>query len=280
MGTQENMAAPAGNAHDDLAKITGIGRVGAKALNRVGVYRFRDLALCSSADLSQLLTEVGFRASPKTTAKWIEEANERSWETHAAFTVFFEYKDDKRGEREWQTRVYGEGERKYGAQKPFPGVEPGPWTEWMLDQAKLPAAAQPASAQIEAAAPSTPSARYDAWAEILDVQMSESKPAPEDQQKRLNAEVRFKVSGPGADQLTADRAPYWLELHIIDLENDASNLIVAEARELEPQVLEYTSTQSFPIPELGRYELHTVVLLLLPGEAIAHYQGPILRVVR
>jgi len=279
MGTQDNKPAPAGNARDELANITGIGDVGAKALNKVGIYRFRDLAHCDASGLSQLLAEVGFRASPKTTAKWIEEAEERSWEPHAAFSVFFEYWEDEQGEKKWQTRVYGEGEKKHGAQKLFPGVESDRWLEWILEQAKLPGAAKPVPAQVEAAAPPIRGARYDAQAEILDVQLSEVRPSPEGQQKRLRAEVHFRVSGPSASKLTADRIPFRLEMHTVDLESRTSSLIAVEGKQLDPQVLEYTSRQEFPIPELGRYELRTDLLLLLPGEMLAYHQGPTFGVV-
>ena len=69
------------------------------------------------------------------------------------------------------------------------------------------------------------------------------------------------------------------KVHTVDVESRASNLVASEPGQLQPELFEYTSQQRFPIPELGRYELHSIVFLLPPHEMMAFYQGPALKVV-
>ena len=93
------------------------------------------------------------------------------------------------------------------------------------------------------------------------------------------AEVCFQVSGTDAEVLTADRTPFRIDVHTVDSESEASNLVASEEGQLEPQVFEYTSQPRFPIPGVGRYKLQSDVVLLLPsGEMRASHVGPTFRV--
>ena len=279
MGGSKQAALPASDGRDDLERITGIGEHWAWTLYKIGILRFKDLAQRTPQDLSQLLAEAGFKASPDKTEKWIAEAKEREWETHAEFSVFFEFKTDEQGGQEWQTRVYGEGEKKYGAQRLFPGVEPAPWAEWIVEQAKLPVEAKPIPGRIEAAPRPTARGRPDVQIQILRLEFTEIRPSSGVREERLVAEVEFQVSGSDAAKLIADRISFQIEIYTLDLESHAFELAVSNGGRLEPGKHEYTSRQAFPLPELGRYEVYAVVHLLPPGESIAHCQGPKLTVV-
>jgi hypothetical protein len=307
MGTEEQLVAAADDACDDLETIRGIGSKWAAALHRTGIRRFEDLAQYTPHSLAKaLFDQTGVKVPPERieAKQWIGQARElaqhanpgrtpaneetegakdpphasprRKWEQHAAFSVFFDYEIDEHGERMWQTRVY---DNESGVEEPLPGIEPTPWVNWILERAKLPVSAEPVPTPIEAAAPPTPMTLYDAQIEILDVRVSALGPSPDVPEKRLATEVRFQVSGPEAERLAADRIPFRIEVHTVDLKSGASVLVASEGGKLEPQVFEYTSQQEFPLPELGRYELHAVILLLLPGEMMASHQGPTLKVV-
>jgi hypothetical protein len=277
MGMKGKAVASMGDKGDDLTRITGIGGYWANALNRVGIRRFGDLAQQSPSDLSELLEKAGFKASPEKTEKWIEEAKERSWKTHAEFSVFFEYKTGEHGEREWQTRVYGE--KRAGVQAPFQGVEPALWTEWILEQANLPADTRPLPPQIEPTPEPAPVALDDLQIEIRHIRLFPIEPSPGVRRKRLEAEVSFCVSGPIAIKRMADRAFFQVEIYFVDPDCGAFDLVASQGGRLEPEVAEYTSLQAFPVPGLGCYQVYAIVLLLPPCNGMTYRRGPTLTVV-
>lgn len=94
------------------------------------------------------------------------------------------------------------------------------------------------------------------------------------------AEIRFQISGTRVKILAADRIPYQIEVQTVNLESDASNLVASEQSHLQPEVFEYTSQQEFPIPDPGRYELQSSIVLMPPsGKISAFYRGSTFRVI-
>jgi hypothetical protein len=301
---------------DDLQQIKGIGQVVAQAMNSVGIHRYADLARFTSESLSDLLKAEIPSISPKRIERedWIgqaralaqlanterkptEEASEvaeepeeeapspSTWRQHAGFSVFFDYLIDEQGEQLWQTRVYHD---ETDEEAIFPGVTTTPWAKWVTEQAKLPAESmpsvtervpEPTPAETEIAAPPATKTPYDAELEFIEVQVSEIKPSSDVPEKRLKARVRFQVVGSEAETVAAELIPFQIAVHAVDLESGASGLIASGDSELQPRVFEYTSELTFPIPEVGRYELHTIVLLLPPREMMANHRGPIIKVV-
>jgi len=212
--------------------------------------------------------------------------NDPTWREQAAFSLWFGHVTDEHGKQVWRTCVYHEsGEQKAMeqagpiAKKDFTGVVTDPWVNWILERARLPVAAEPIPTEIEAAVPPAPVRSYDAQLEILDVQVSQVTTPPGVRGKKLMAEVRFQISGPERATLVAERLPFQIEVHTIDVESEAAHLVASERSRLQPQVFEYTSHQEFPIPDLGRYELQSIVLLLPPGEMLAFRQDAPFRVV-
>lgn len=297
MGTEKNVIASTNDERDNLEAIKGIGPSFSEALYEIGICRFADLAQYTPQDLSKVLLEqAGVRVPPERieTKDWIGQARElvqqgntermppeeqvklakkpeeapspptRSYT--AEFTVFFDYVTDEHGEWIWQTRLYYAGNG--GEETILPGIETAQWVNWILERANLPVAAPPA--------PVTP---YDAQIEILDAQVSQSPTPLGVKDKKLMAEVRFQILGPEAETLVAERIPYQIEAHTIDLETGDSNLVASERSQLQPDVFEYRSQQEFSIPDLGHYELQSIVLLLPPGEMMAFHQGAPFRVV-
>jgi hypothetical protein len=300
-------------------EINNLGQRCAEALNRIGIFRPDDLAQYStSAELQQALEEKGEEiqfwriekynwigqareilaqrgnnehSSPQEEAEKPEKASSdrESRDPDAIFTVSFYLKRGEDGRSVLQTtKVYDE--KNAGEEPPFEGSDTTSWVNWMFERAKLPPIAEPIPTETAVAAESVPAetkaavppesvASEAASIEISKVQLSEVGPSSGVPKKRLLAEVRFKLSGTEVETLTAAGAPFRTEVHTVDVESRVSDLVASGLSYLESDKFEYNSQQEFPIPELGRYELHTIVLLLPPNEMMVSCQGPTLNVV-
>lgn len=212
------------------------------------------------------------------------------WEQYVGFNLYFESRTDEQGQKEWRTVVYKSLEPdNFNDKKEFLGIASTPWVNWILEQATLPITAEPSPPETEVASASVPAETEaavspeqlvpeEANIEILDVQLSKLGALPGVSKKKLIAKVHFQLSGPDAEMISTDRLPFRIEVHTVDLESGDAELVAAGPGQFRPQVFEYTSQQQFPIPELGRYEVHTIVLLLPPHENMASYRGPTLNV--
>lgn len=304
--------------NDNLEEIEGVGPGYADALRQAGVHTFADLAHFTSPEalhavlLENAETDVPLwkierndwigQARKKVAAKVVTKraaaepqsaagnagpASEESpppeeWQEHAVFMVFFERRAGEEGQELWQTRTYrSENDGEVAA---FPGVEPFPWVEWILNNAHLPfevpspmLAEQPAEAEETGIVAETglPAAEGFTVA-IRNASLSELGPTADAPEKGLGAEVQFDVSWPPAASETP--AHYRVEIHTVELESGDTALVASEGGRLESGVHSYRSHQRFPIPEVGRYRLHYVVLLLPPAGAVAFHDGPTLNI--
>jgi len=299
---------------DNLQELKGIGPAIEQALNSRGIYRFADLLDFTPDSLTELLkADIPYispkyierydllnqvrdlvrgqqrRRAPRSEAdetpapsadgqKGAGKAPLKDWRELADFFVSFGFAIGKEGEEKLQTKAHHSQ-----ADKPqeWDGIATAQLTDWMLSQANLPLPAE-IEAPVEEGAPAelpSPATPYNAQIKILEAKVSETGPSSGVPERRLRAEVRFQVSGAEAKTLTADCIPFRVEVHVVDLKSRASNLVAAEGRKLQPRIFEYISQQAFPLPDLGRYELHTVVLLLPPGEMMTFHRGPTFRVV-
>jgi hypothetical protein len=211
---------------------------------------------------------------PSTESQETEAAKEsrESWRELADFFVSFGLTIGPEGEERYQTKVHHSQADKA---EQWDGIVADQLIDWMFSQTNLP---QPAKVETqvekeEAAAP------YDVRIEILEVQLSEVPTPFGAREKNLKGRVHFQLSGPEAEPLTAQQLPLRVELHTVNLENQSSALVASDSSQLQPSRFEYTSKQEFRLPGLGRYELHSIVLLLPPGDMMACHQGPIFKVV-
>jgi hypothetical protein len=315
MGTNENNIISEDDEKFVLEDIVGIGPTYAKDLSIISIREPADLVKYTPDSLSEALREVGVIVSPKIIENkdWIGQAKkgldqldnngqkppeeeaeapqeleesqtQSTWQQHAGFYVFFDFETGKNGEQVWQTRVWQT--RAYhnesGDEEPFPGVGPDPWVNWILEKAELLDVAEMAPTEPEIAASTEAAAGValeEARIDILDVQLSETSPSSGIPEKKLMAEVHFQISGIKAETLTTDFTPFYVEVQALNLESKAKNLVASGRGQLEPQKFEYSSRQVFPIPELGRYEIHSRVYLLPSDEMMAPHKGPIFKVV-
>lgn len=315
MGTNESNKISDDDETIVLKGIHGIGPTYAKALSKIPIREPADLAKYTPDSLSEALREVGVKVSAKKienddwigqakkgldqldnngqkppeeeaeAAQELEESQTQStWQQHAGFYIFFDYEMGKDGEQVWQTRVWQT--RAYhnesGEEEPFPGVGPSPWVNWIMEKAELLDVAEMASTEPEIASSTEAAVAVpleEASIDILDVQLSETSPSSGKPEKKLMAEVSFKLSGIKAETLTTDCNPFLVEVQALNLESKAKNLVASGQGQFEPQKFEYSIRQEFPIPELGRYEIHSRVLLLPSDEMIALHKGPIFKVI-
>jgi hypothetical protein len=211
-----------------------------------------------------------------------------SREYDAVFTVSFDVARDEDGQPALQTTVYDE--KNAGKEEVFQGSDPAPWVNWILERASLPLALELVPTQeemtmvspptgTEFAVPPVPAGLYDAELKIGDVEVSVVGPSSETPEKRLKAEINFRLSGADAETLTSQSIPFRIEGYTVDLESGVLELVASDRSQLEPQVFEYRGQERFAIPDVGRYEFHSRVLLLPPGEVAAYHRGPNIRVV-
>lgn len=314
MSTGEHSASSTSNQIDDLESIKGIGPGFARALKKIGVHHFDDLAQYTPEELAAaLLQQAGIKVpAERIEAKdWIgqarelaqqtagaplsleqrevgeeaepaEAASEPVWRQHAGFSLFFDYAMDESGRQSWQTRVYHE---ESGDETVLPGVNTADWVNLVLQQAQLPSMDEPASVATVPAptekgeTPAKPVKPHKANVEIVDVQVEEMEPLSGSIGNRMMVAVHFQLSGPGATDLIADNTPFQVEIQLTDLEKGNVHFTESKRNQLQPEVLEYTSRQELPLPEPGRYEVHSLITLFSPEELKAEYEGPIVNVI-
>jgi hypothetical protein len=135
---------------------------------------------------------------------------------------------------------------------------------------------KPEEAPSRSPAPAEPS---DIRIEIGDVQLSVIKPTIVRPEKMLKAEVSFQLYGSHAETLAAKGIPFRIEGYTVNLESGVSKLVTSVQSRLVPHLFEYAGEQAFDIPDVGRYEFHSIVLLLPPGKTATYHCGPTIRVV-
>jgi hypothetical protein len=223
-------------------------------------------------------------------AETTEEApsSPESREHDAVFTVSFGEVRDEDGQTLLQTTVYDE--KNAGKEEVFQGSDTALWVNWILERADLPVAVEhipvqaevtgePPPTETEASVPPAPVEPQGAQLKIGGVEVSVVGPASGVPEKRLKAEINFQLSGADAKTLTSQGIPFRTESYTVDLESGVLELVSSHRSQLEPQVFEYRGQEKFAIPDVGRYEFHSRVLLLPPGEIVAYHRGPTIRVV-
>jgi hypothetical protein len=218
---------------------------------------------------------------PKKRQISAEASGNSAWHQQAGFSLFFDYMLDERGEPVWQTRVWRT--RAYhdesGDEAQFPGIAPVPWVEWILKQANLLTIAASTPGASEPVTPLLSEPDADLKLEILEMSVDDAAESTGGRQRKLVATVHFALSGSKVESVVAEQSTYQVECHTINTATGSNQLVAYERGSLQPKTLDYISRQSFLIPELGTYELQSIVLLLPPAAAPAVHQGPTLRVV-
>ena len=302
--------------YDDLTIIDGLGEGSAKILNKINIRRVADLAKYNGpGELHQALLEADIRSiplsrienknSPKQMGDWLQQARElvegtddeaslldvktavpnspgEEWQEHAHFDLIFESKLGKDGLKVWRTYVIHE--QGYNDDPlDYPGIEDTSiWVNWILERANLPAVAKrlPTSAEVDQAAkkeaaPQKASGKVEV--KILDVDINLYKPMSEQLEKQLEAQIRFQLTGAGAESLAADGYPLEVQVYTVDLDSQDTQQIVSDEAQIQP--LSHACTHPFPMPEVGHYQLQGQIALSLADKKVTtDFVGPKFRV--
>lgn len=291
---------------DNFEIIDGIGSTWAKALHKIGVHRFEDLARCTPQGLSKTLREKAKTNVPPgriETKNWIGQAralaqqanteytppeeqvegankpeklpSRSRWPQRAGFSVYFEYIADNQDKKTPQTRVYHD---ESGEEVLYSGWESTQWVDWVLQRAGLLVPTEPAPAERKEPIFPVPEVAEKAHIQVLDVQISETSPSPKAPQENLLAQVHLRILGDVPEPLSAASTPFQVQVHAVELEGAGSSMVAVEWNRFVPGQLDYTCYLRFPVPDFGKYEIQTIVLL--PSiEMAAFHTGPILSIV-
>lgn len=205
------------------------------------------------------------------------------WRPVQEFTLFLDDRVDDEGHRQWQLRAY---DGVSGLEDKFTVQDYNSWVEWIFDHAKMPesekleVSEQPVrepAAEPEKVADEPETAPVEpAQLDIIDVEVRRS---PATERAELEASVTFRVSGAEAGRVVAERYDYQVEVYTSKMEDGTSRFGGYARGQLEPGRLEYESRVTFPMLELGRYELESMVLLFPPGEGVSFFKGSTFRIV-
>jgi len=289
MRSKEEVTASPDDTRDELKVIKGIGPTFSRALHTAGIHHVDDLTRFTPEELSTALLErAGVKVAPEKIEAndWIGQARELAqpasvacasagrvaeplkplevapaapkWRQHAGISLFFDRATDNRGETIEQTRVYHE---ESGDETHFPGFETTPWVDWILRHAGLPAV------------------RASACVEILDVDLTEIESPMRDSPRTFAATIRFRLSGPDAAALQTSGIPYQVQVQALSRDRNTLELLANHHDRLRPEVDEYVCDLEAPMPDLGDYELHSLVLLLPPDRLVTCHRSSIVHVV-
>jgi hypothetical protein len=210
-----------------------------------------------------------------------------SQEHDAVFTVSFDLATD--GDRRPVLRTTVCDGANGDQEEVFQGSGTAPWVNWIMERAHVLVPVGRIATQAEttgdmppnkteATTPPLSVGRDDTRIEITDVELSVIEPTADDPQKTLMAEINFQLSGSGAEMLASKSIPFRIDGYTVDAESGVSELVASDRCLLEPQVFKYIGLQEFAMPDVGRYQFHTMVLFLPPVELAAYHRGPALRI--
>lgn len=198
----------------------------------------------------------------------------QDWKPHAEFMLVFESRASEQDDNGWQTRVWKTRihDRECDMEEVFDGIRPAPWVSWILEHARLNhelealsgeelvALTSPTEDECAEAHPPPPDESVSI--NILGIDVSQAEPSAELPGENLAVEVTFQVAGADLDALLADGALYQVEVHTVNQEDGNTDLVAHGRGQLQPGKSEYMCRQIFPMPDVGRYTLEVIVLLI------------------
>ncbi len=198
------------------------------------------------------------------------------WQSNdGAYIVKFEHQSSEDGQRHWRTRlVHAETETEI---VDFTGKTPDKWWPRIVKKASLPQEASQASVQEDkdiGLMPTSDNAEPQAVGEseaekALRITHFEVHLPSDNRPNTLVADVDFEIS----DKILAQQSlQFQVEVLYVNLENNVSHLAGYTSEQLISEKREYECQVEFPMPELGCYQPHCVVLSLPSGEHGDYYK--------
>ena len=295
-------------SQDDFRKIKGVGEVTAQALYKLGIRTYAELAQFTSANLVELLRgkipdlslhRIEKEDWPGQAQSLLDGTKDRNshipgelqnnsphretWRELADFFISFGYAIDAQGEEHLQTKIH---HSQADQLRQWDGIASDELIAWMLKQADLPELAPGAMSGAERALSGGENMQMENKTIIRmilsDVRVDEVRvpadPMGEQSKTFLRIESQLTLLDEGALNQTFERAPYSVEVYLIDLQTHQSKLVSAYSDSLTPGSQSYQIIQDIHIPDVGRYQPILFARLLPPWIGIAQAQGPLIRV--
>jgi hypothetical protein len=120
--------------------------------------------------------------------------------------------------------------------------------------------------------------RYDVSVEIYNFQIAVARPTPKTPETHLKATVGLKLSGQDSEKLASHGTSYRTEIFTIDVDSGFPRKIGSREDRFKPHVLDYSYQLEVPMPDVGRYEIHSLIRMVSSGEVKAYHRGPVMRV--
>lgn len=238
------------NERDDLVQIAGIDPATEMALNSIGICRFADFQGQTPQSLSAALnTRAGVFIPEETIAgqDWVGRAQVLS---EGAVGQIHQM-DDHSMQVIPDLRSPTMQSREHPAQKPNDETD---------------------AARIN---------DYDLSVEIIDAQFRQkglSDAASQRNEQWLHGEIVCELAP--TDTVTDISEPMTLctQIHVIDLINGVADILASSSQKVLPGQAKFRTELDFKPPQIGRYQLHVVAMLLGIHANLALWRGPILRV--
>jgi len=256
---------------DDLVDIDGIDPTIEMALNSLGIRRFTNFDGYTPKSLSQALHDrAGISVSAETiaTQDWLGGAQILVEENAARFVPPAKKdaaKDAPRGAFSPE-RMSAEIKSNGAGDQKAVGATNDSSAEGVLPENKP---IQKQSAHAE----------KDIVLHIKHVRFTQqTEPADNPLAKRLRGEIACELARP-KQAVTMDQMTLCAQVHAVNLASGVSELLAAKSHFVLPHRDDYATVIDFEAPQLGRYQLQIVALLLGAQPVIACRPGPVLRVV-
>lgn len=244
---------------DDLVQIDGIAPTTEIALNSIGIRRFSDFENYTPQSLAAALDE---RAGASVPAATIEQQN---WIEQAKMLAGDETEpgDVSQKVETTSTADYSENDNKNGSDS-------------KISDSDGKVAQQDSSAVVVAKS----EVKFDIRISHLQfVRPDDLVNGDASGQNIIRAEIDCELIGDRASEFAVRQLPLCAQIHSIEIDTHRIDLVVDDTILLQPELLNYNFKLDFNIPNLGRYNLQAVVLLLYQESAIDVKQGPLLKVV-
>jgi hypothetical protein len=203
----------------------------------------------------------------------------------SVFTVSFDILEDDSGKAVSFTKVYNENNG--GEEKVFAAADTSGWVNWILERAHLPpetgmdlsqdlATGGQGTSNLPTISQSGRDDLHEFHIEICDFQVSTARPSPKTSEAKVKVVMGIRLLD--TEGLKQRGISFRTEIYTLEMDSGYPRMVSTRDDQFKDHILNYSQQFEFAMPEVGRYEFHSIVRLLPSGELKAYQQGPIVRV--
>ncbi|MDZ7288913.1 MAG: hypothetical protein ONB44_04005 [candidate division KSB1 bacterium] len=263
---------------DELTLITGITPVTEMALNRIGIYKFCELAACTPQSLArELQAQAGMNVPDTVIASqdWIGSAELLAREPISSNTVAIACEPAENTSVAHDLSV---------ASLPISNVSEEPVqtiagtvhedaSEYVAPETR----STEAKRQLEKSTTGLGSDGLNL--QIRSARFEQFATSETPAENLLRGEINCELIGSETQLQAVASAMLCTQIHTIDMSTGDCELLAFKTEGLQPDQTTYCLQLVFNVPKVGCYQLQAVAFLLADDSRIALYRGPVLRVV-